>query len=57
MKDAEDMVLVTDSVLENPTNSSLVMSTGVIGNNLPIDKILGGIPKLASQHLGNTHQH
>lgn len=57
MRDAEDMVLVTDSVLDNPTNSSLVMSTGVIGNNLPIDKILGGIPKLASQHLGNTHQH
>ncbi|EMG47360.1 hypothetical protein SBY92_002817 [Candida maltosa Xu316] len=56
MKDAEDMVLVTDSVLENPTNSTLVMSTGVIGNNLPIDKILNGIPKLASDHLGNSHQ-
>ncbi|EDK47327.1 hypothetical protein LELG_05508 [Lodderomyces elongisporus NRRL YB-4239] len=56
MKDAEDMVIVTDSVLENKPNSTLVMSTGVIGNNLPIDNILSGIPKLALSHLGNSHQ-
>ncbi|WPK25468.1 hypothetical protein PUMCH_002785 [Australozyma saopauloensis] len=57
MKDAEDMVKMTDSVLENKENSSLVMSTGVIGNNLPIDKILTGIPKLALNNLGSTHEH
>lgn len=57
MKDAEDMILVTDSVLENPVNSTLVMSTGVIGNNLPIDNILSGIPKLALNNLGSTHEH
>ncbi|KAK6460952.1 hypothetical protein DFJ63DRAFT_336874 [Scheffersomyces coipomensis] len=57
IKDAEDMVIVTDSVLENSSNSTLVMSTGVIGNNLPIDNILSGIPKLALTNLGNTHQH
>lgn len=57
MKDAEEMVTVTDSVLENPKDSTLVMSTGVIGNNLPIDNILTGIPKLSLNHLGNTHQH
>lgn len=57
IKDANDMVTVTDSVLNNPHNSSLVMSTGVIGNNLPIDNILGGIPKLALDNLGNTHDH
>ncbi|CUM64141.1 uncharacterized protein PRCAT00001733001 [Priceomyces carsonii] len=54
--DAEAMVTVTDAVLENPQDSTLVMSTGVIGNLLPIDKVLSGIPKLALSHLGNTHQ-
>ncbi|ODV82276.1 Arginine biosynthesis bifunctional protein ArgJ beta chain [Suhomyces tanzawaensis NRRL Y-17324] len=57
LKDAQDMVKITDAVLENPANSTLVMSTGVIGNTLPIDNILAGIPKLALSHLGNTHQH
>ena len=56
MKDAKDMTLVTDSIFGNKPSSTLVMSTGVIGNNLPIDKILSGIPKLALSHLGNTHQ-
>lgn len=57
MKDAQDMVTVTDSVLENPTNSTLVMSTGVIGNNLPISKILSGIPHLAAENMGDSHEH
>lgn len=57
MKDAEDMVKVTDSVLENQASSTLVMSTGVIGNNLPIDNILSSIPKLALNNLGSTHEH
>lgn len=57
LKDAQDMVTVTDSVLENPHNSTLVMSTGVIGNNLPIDNILAGIPKLALDNVGSSHEH
>lgn len=57
LKDAKDMVRVTDAVLENEENSTLVMSTGVIGNTLPIDKILQGIPKLALNNLGSTHEH
>ncbi|RLV92771.1 Arginine biosynthesis bifunctional protein ArgJ mitochondrial [Spathaspora sp. JA1] len=57
IKDAENMVIVTDSVCENPKDSTLVMSTGVIGNNLPIDNILTGIPKLAVSNLGESHQH
>lgn len=57
IKDAKDMVIVTDSVLENPSDSTLVMSTGVIGNNLPIDNILSGIPKLALRELGSDHEH
>ncbi|CAK9442146.1 uncharacterized protein LODBEIA_P58890 [Lodderomyces beijingensis] len=56
IKDAEDMVIVTDSVLESKPSSTLVMSTGVIGNNLPIDSILSGIPKLALSHLGDKHE-
>lgn len=57
LKDAQDMVRVTDAVLENVEDSSLVMSTGVIGNNLPIDAILLGIPKLALSNLGSSHDH
>lgn len=56
MEDAQKMVTVTDAALGNPQNSSLVMSTGVIGNKLPIDNILIGIDQLAPQ-TGNTHQH
>lgn len=57
LKDARDMVSVTDAVLENKGSSTLVMSTGVIGNNLPIDNILAGIPKLALDNLGSSHEH
>jgi glutamate N-acetyltransferase/amino-acid N-acetyltransferase len=35
---------------------TLVMSTGVIGQNLPIDKMLAAFPKL-QERLGDTHQH
>ncbi|KAF2158166.1 arginine biosynthesis protein ArgJ [Myriangium duriaei CBS 260.36] len=35
---------------------SLVMSTGVIGQRLPIDKILSTIPKIKSK-LGSSHEH
>lgn len=57
LQDAENMVTVTDAVVENTDASSLVMSTGVIGNNLPIDSILLGIPKLALGHVGSSHDH
>jgi len=57
LKDAQDMVDTTDAVLKNDKDSTLVMSTGVIGNNLPIGNILSGIPKLAQENLGSSHQH
>lgn len=57
LKDAEDMVRVTDAVLENGDESTLVMLTGVIGNVLPIDRVLQGIPRLALHDLGLTHDH
>lgn len=57
MEDAEKMAMVTDSELGNVSRSTLVMSTGVIGNPLPIDKIINEIPKLAGQKLGDSHEH
>ncbi|GBL52001.1 Arginine biosynthesis bifunctional protein ArgJ, mitochondrial [Candidozyma auris] len=57
LQDAHNMIKVTDAVLENEEDSSLVMSTGVIGQKLPIDNILQGIPKLALSNLGSSHEH
>lgn len=39
-----------------PKSQSLVMSTGVIGQRLPIDKITSKIP-VAYSNLGSTHEH
>lgn len=50
MKDAENMA----AALGN--GNALVMSTGVIGQRLPIEKILAGIP-VAVRKGGETHQH
>jgi glutamate N-acetyltransferase / amino-acid N-acetyltransferase len=57
MEDAMRMAEVASSAMgEHPSNpTSLVMSTGVIGQRLPIDKILNGIPK-AHAALGASHQ-
>ncbi|CAH2354498.1 arginine biosynthesis bifunctional protein ArgJ, mitochondrial [[Candida] railenensis] len=57
-EDAQAMVDATDKAAGNSeSNSTLVMSTGVIGNLLPIDNILSGIPKLAESDLGSSHDH
>lgn len=56
MADARAMVAATDKAVQNGAAATLVMSTGVIGNNLPIDRIVGGIPQLALQ-LGSSHAH
>ncbi|KAM3417919.1 Arginine biosynthesis bifunctional protein ArgJ [Cercospora zeina] len=57
---AELMARTTDSAFgeseEKKTPSTLVMSTGVIGQKLPIEKITSAIPKLKS-NIGNTHEH
>jgi glutamate N-acetyltransferase/amino-acid N-acetyltransferase len=50
MKDAESMAASIQG------GNSLVMSTGVIGQRLPIDKILAGIP-IAINKVGESHQH
>lgn len=57
MQDAWAMVRATDALLEQPPSDgfseTLVMSTGVIGQTLPIEKILAGIKSLSSSRLGS----
>lgn len=57
LNDAQSMVSATDKCLGNEENSTLVMSTGVIGNLLPIEKILTGIEEITKdENLGNSHE-
>ncbi|KJX98420.1 Arginine biosynthesis bifunctional protein ArgJ [Zymoseptoria brevis] len=56
---ARAMAAATDRCFghDNPESlQTLVMSTGVIGQRLPIDKITSAIPKL-HESLGSTHEH
>ncbi|OLL25963.1 Arginine biosynthesis bifunctional protein ArgJ, mitochondrial [Neolecta irregularis DAH-3] len=53
--DAEAMAYSVDKLLFSE-NSTLVMSTGVIGQRLVIDKITKGIPNL-HLNIGSTHKH
>ncbi|WPH00917.1 Hypothetical protein R9X50_00375100 [Acrodontium crateriforme] len=60
---ARQMAIKTDACFEHdgePDNKhmpkTMVMSTGVIGQHLPIDRIKAAIPK-AHQALGSTHEH
>lgn len=58
-EDAEAMAKATDEAFDSGPSDvpqTLVMSTGVIGQRLPIDKITGAIPK-AHASLGDTHDH
>lgn len=59
LEDARAMSHAIDACLPEPTKgdvpSSLVMSTGVIGQRLPIDKIVARIP-IAVSALGNSHE-
>lgn len=48
-RDAEAMAEAAARVLGVPIESVYVASTGVIGEFLPIDKITGAVPRLASQ--------
>lgn len=60
LEDAWAMVKATDALLPSGSSESaqtLVMSTGVIGVNLPISKILSALESLQSGPLGNTFEH
>jgi len=48
LRDAERMARLTESTCNLPTDSVFVMSTGVIGQPMPMDKIEQGIKKAAS---------
>ncbi|TGO48182.1 hypothetical protein BCON_0248g00060 [Botryotinia convoluta] len=60
MEDAEKMGAEADRCFDTPSDgkggSSIVMSTGVIGQRLPIQKILLKIPT-AFDGLGSSHEH
>lgn len=60
LEDAESMAATADSCFPSTNDglggSSIVMSTGVIGQRLPIKKILDGIPS-AHKNLGSSHEH
>lgn len=56
LEDAISMVKAVDGLQPNSSdNSSLVLSTGVIGQRLPIQKILDAVPKAIS-NLDSPHE-
>ena len=55
LEDAESMVSAVDNCLKEKKSSTLVMSTGVIGQRLPISKILNKIPE-AHENISSSHQ-
>ncbi|KAG0241026.1 hypothetical protein BGX31_001486 [Mortierella sp. GBA43] len=55
LENAKEMLKALDE-LTGHERSSLVMSTGVIGQHLQMDKILKGIQESKS-HLGDQHEH
>lgn len=55
LKNANEIVNTVDKLIGKSTSqSTLCMSTGVIGQNLQMDKILGSIPNLLN-NLGQDH--
>ncbi|KAL5337173.1 arginine biosynthesis protein ArgJ [Aspergillus crustosus] len=54
LEDATDMAAKVDEYTGVPESGTLVMSTGVIGQRLPISKILSKIPE-ATKTLSSTH--
>ncbi|VVT54315.1 uncharacterized protein SAPINGB_P004014 [Magnusiomyces paraingens] len=61
LEDATTMVQLVDKTLNKTAPSgvlanTLVMSTGVIGQRLKMDKIEAGIPELLTKHLGSDHE-
>ncbi|KAL2760776.1 hypothetical protein ACRALDRAFT_1059482 [Sodiomyces alcalophilus JCM 7366] len=58
LEDASLMARAADETMGNSTDgssSTIVMSTGVIGQRLPIDKIVGNVPA-AHEALGTSHK-
>ncbi|KAH3669025.1 hypothetical protein WICMUC_005124 [Wickerhamomyces mucosus] len=57
LKDANEIVDTVDGIVSpnSEKQSTLCMSTGVIGQNLQMDKIIPNLSKLYNEHLGNDH--
>ncbi|KAK0652930.1 hypothetical protein B0T16DRAFT_322523 [Cercophora newfieldiana] len=55
LEDAEKMARAADNCLGH-SDGTIVMSTGVIGQRLPIDKIVNNVPA-AHKALGSSHEH
>lgn len=55
-RDALEMTRLTAQACDVPAESVLVMSTGIIGHHLPMEKVAAGISKAAAQ-LGTTPDH
>lgn len=58
LKNANEIVNTVDKLVGNtsPTQSTLCMSTGVIGQNLNMDKIIPALPGLYNDNLGDDHE-
>ncbi|KAI8050897.1 arginine biosynthesis bifunctional protein ArgJ [Syncephalis plumigaleata] len=59
-KDAAAMAAAVNQQLSSSTNNStsdatFIMSTGVIGQHLPMNRISAGVPNLYEHHLGYDH--
>jgi glutamate N-acetyltransferase/amino-acid N-acetyltransferase len=52
LRDAEEMARLAAAACDAPAEKALVMSTGIIGHFLPMEKIAAGV-KRCSQELGN----
>lgn len=55
IEDADAMGKMVDKLLDESKAGTIVMSTGVIGQRLPIKKILAGIP-IAFKKLSQSHE-
>ncbi|HEX8682934.1 MAG TPA: bifunctional glutamate N-acetyltransferase/amino-acid acetyltransferase ArgJ [Ardenticatenaceae bacterium] len=53
LRDAAEMARLVEEALDLPPRSALVMSTGVIGVPLPMERVRGGIA-LAAREMGDT---
>jgi glutamate N-acetyltransferase/amino-acid N-acetyltransferase len=59
LANAQEVVSTVDKLVSSDPSkpSTLCMSTGVIGQQLSMNKILPSIPKLYSESLGDDHDH
>lgn len=57
LANAQAIVSAVDALIGSDKPATLCMSTGVIGQQLSVDKILPALPKLHREALGDDHEH